>query len=178
MISSRVHGYTHDELDQACLPRPDCSHLAHEGISALGESMRPNHASWAAKVHERLPATPSRKGGPGIRVGAVASGDAPAGGTGDPALRPLLAAWPELAAVELDGSNAARAITQVRRAGRTHVPVSLVCGVAGTASAGVRVGSLRPDEDKPWKAYAADAAATLIVEAIRLAWPTPPRRAG
>lgn len=177
VISNRIHGYAYDELQQACLPRPDHTHLAHEGIAALGESMRLNHAYWADKIYERPPA-PTRDAGPRIRVGPIASGDAPVGGTGDPALRPLSAAWPGLAAVETDGGEAANTITQVRRSGRTHIPFSLVCGVAGTATAGIAVNSPRPEQEKPWKAYAADAAATLVVEAIRLAWPSPPRRAG
>ncbi|MFH8612953.1 TIR domain-containing protein [Streptomyces sp. NPDC018029] len=178
VISSRVHGYTLDKLDQACLPRTDRSHLAHEGIMALGESMHLNHASWAANIYEQPPATPPRESGPGILVGAVASGDSPVDGSADPALRSLLDTWPDLAAVELDGSDAAGAVTHVRRAGRTHVPVSLVCGVAGTERAGAGTGSHRPDQDKLWRAYASDAAATLLVEAIRRAWPSPPRRAG
>ncbi|MFK4067058.1 TIR domain-containing protein [Streptomyces sp. NPDC029674] len=178
VISSRIHGCTIEGPARTSVPRTDRSHLAHEGIMALGESMHVNHGSWAARVYAQPPTGPAGEGEPGILVGAVASGDAPVGGTADPVLRPLLTVWPELAAVELDGSDVAEVVARVRRAGRTHVPVSLVCGVAGTATAGLRAGSLRPEQDELWKAYASDAAATLLVEAIRLAWPSPPRRAG
>ncbi|MEU4097824.1 TIR domain-containing protein [Streptomyces sp. NPDC026673] len=176
VISDRVHGYAYDELEQAGLPRPDRNHLAHEGVAALGESMRLNYAYWAEKAYERPPVA-SPNGGSRVAVGPVASGDVATAGTGDPALRPVLAACPGLAAVELGGSNVASAITQVRRAGRTHVPFSMVCGVAGTATEGISPHSARPELERAWKAYAADAAATLVVEAIRLAWPSPPRRA-
>ncbi|GAA3795407.1 TIR domain-containing protein [Streptomyces phyllanthi] len=177
VISSRLHGYMYDELEQACLPRPDRNHLAHEGVAALGESMRLNYGHWTEKIYERPPGTP-RNGTARVVVGPVASGDAAVGGTADPALRPLLAAWPKVVAVEIGGSNAASAITQARRSGRTHVPFSMVCAVAGTQTDGVSFNSARPEQEKPWKQYAADVAATLIVEAIRLAWPSPPRRAG
>ncbi|NNN29804.1 TIR domain-containing protein [Streptomyces sp. S3(2020)] len=177
VISNRLHGYAYDELEQTCLPRPDRSHLAHEGVAALGDSMRLNYTYWTEKIYERPPGSP-RTDSPRVVVGPVASGDTPVDGSGDPALRPVLVAWPGLAAVEIGGSNAARAVTHARRAGRTQVSFSMVCAVAGTATDGISVNSARPEQEKPWKQYAADVAATLIVEAIRLAWPSPPRRAG
>lgn len=177
VISNRLHGYMYDELEQTCLPRPDRSHLAHEGVAALGASMRLNYEYWTERIYERPPGGP-RSDSPRVVVGPVASGDTPVDGSGDPALRPVLVAWPGLAAVEIGGSNAARAVTHARRAGRTQVSFSMVCAVAGTATDGISVNSARPEQEKPWKQYAADVAATLIVEAIRLAWPSPPRRAG
>ncbi|MGW2962922.1 TIR domain-containing protein [Streptomyces sp. NPDC001220] len=177
VISNRLHGYTHDELEQSCRPRPDHSHLAHEGVAALGDSMRLNYPYWTEKVYERPPGGP-RNTGPRVVVGPIASGDASVGGSGDPALRPLIGAWPGLAAVELGGANAAGAVTQTRRGGRTHVSFSMACAVAGTATDGISVNTARPDQEKAWKQYAADVAATLILEAIRLAWPSPPRRDG
>lgn len=177
VISNRLHGYAYDELEQTCLPRTDRSHLAHEGVAALGDSMRLNYTYWTERIFERPPGGP-RSDSPRVVVGPVASGDACVDGSGDPALRPVLVAWPGLAAVELGGANAARAVTQARRAGRTQVSFSMVCAVAGTATDGISVNSARPEQEKPWKQYAADVSATLIVEAIRLAWPSPPRRAG
>ncbi|MDV9168658.1 hypothetical protein R6V09_00680, partial [Streptomyces sp. W16] len=90
----------------------------------------------------------------------------------------VIGAWPRLAAVELGGADAAGAVTQTRRGGRTHVSFSMVCAVAGTATEGISVNSARPEQEKAWKQYAGDVAATLILEAIRLAWPSPPRRHG
>lgn len=177
VISNRLHGYTYDELEQSCRPRPDRSHLAHEGVAALGESMRRNYTYWTEKVYEQPPGGP-RNTGPRVVVGPIVSGDASVGGSGDPALRPVIDAWPGLAAVELGGADAAGAVTQTRRGGRTHVSFSTVCAVAGTATEGISVNSARPELEKAWKQYAADVAATLILEAIRLAWPSPPRRDG
>jgi nucleoside phosphorylase len=118
---------------------------------------------------------------PTVLVGPVASGDQVVDDLSGPMFREVLAVWPDLVAVEMESLGTFLAAEDARQRARPAAFATIrgISDLPRDESGGGAADALRPGENEErnlWKAYAAAAAAALTVQAIRLAWPYPPRQ--
>ncbi|TMC07934.1 MAG: hypothetical protein E6J41_15245 [Chloroflexi bacterium] len=142
-------------------------------ITTAATTMPIRHPRWYAGLIRRgeLDVTPPR-----IHVGTVASGNKVVDDLSDPMFQAVLAAWPHLRGVEMEGLGAPEAIDDARERG-LRVNFAMVRGVSDTPSTApvAAAQSTQGEERDLWKGVASEAAAALAIQLIRLAWPVPPR---
>ena len=116
-------------------------------------------------------------GEPKVRFGPVASGDKVIDNISDPFFSEVLAKWPKLLAVEMEGVGAATAIQEAHEKGHS-VGFLIIRGLSDMPPAGVDSGaeSRQTRERDAWKKYAADTAASFACQLIGRNWPIPPGR--
>ena len=184
VVSSRVYGYEYGKVDGGFYPRPDYNYPTDPGIVALADSMQINHPRWMDFVKPKRP-DGRRDRRPTVTVGPVASGNKVVDDISDPAFAPVLQGWPDLVAVEMESLGSMQAVEGVRQRRQHWVQFSTIRGISDiprdkhprdggepTPSAGPP----RPNpEREAWKLYAAGTAAAFTVQAIRCAWPRPPK---
>ena len=174
VVANRIYGYEYGKVEDGFHPRPEWNHPTDTAVVNAALTMPGLHPDWSRGVIRDI-ATPPR-----VFVGPIASGNKIVDDISDPSFRPVLDAWPELVAVEMEGIGAAEVIKDARERGHV-VNFGMVRGVSDKpngrrAKQTGRPGSGGTRERDRWKVAAADAAAALTVQMIRRAWSRPPRR--
>jgi nucleoside phosphorylase len=179
VVSDYIYGYEYGKVDNGYHPRPDWTFSADLGLANAARVLSVRKPTWSDDITLMPPAGKAR---PAIEIGPVASGNKVIDDISDPSFKPVLAHWPKLKAVEMEGLGVAQAIQQAREKG-IALNYSMVRGIsdlprntrskaASTASASA---SSQTQERDQWKKYASEAAAVLTTQIIREAWRQPPR---
>lgn len=172
VISKTILDYQYGNIGSRFSPRHDFTYRCDIGLVNTAQAYK---SDWEAS-------------NPGIKVlfGSVASGDAIVDEVSDGFFSDVLAAWPHLQAVEMEGAGAAGAIAHAHAQGY-GIGFIMVRGISdmpkghprdaeeagGTpASAGTRE-KQSADRDQ-WTKPAADAAASFVLSWLTNAWPTAP----
>jgi len=173
VVSDVICGYVYGKLDGGFQPRHNWTYRTDAAITTAATTMPIRHPRWYAGLIRRgeLDVTPPR-----IHVGTVASGNEVVDDLSDPMFQAVLAAWPHLRGVEMEGLGAAEAIDDAHEHG-LRVNFAMVRGISDTPRTDpVAAGQPTPSEERDlWKGVASEAAAALAIQLIRLGWPVPPR---
>jgi nucleoside phosphorylase len=118
---------------------------------------------------------------PQVIAAPVASGDKVVDDPSADFFSEVLASWPKLRAVEMEGAGAAAAVRDLTDSGKS-VGFAMIRGISDLPwSKSDRPSDSASDvqtvERDQWKEYAADAAATFAVQLMAHGWPLPPRSA-
>jgi nucleoside phosphorylase len=173
VVSDQIYGYEYGKIDGGFRPRPNWVYTTDTAVTTAATTMHVRHPRWYAGLVRDTGLVPSP---PRIHVAPVASGNKVVDDVSDPSFRAVLQFWPKLRAVEMEGLGAAEAIHEARERQRA-VNFAMVRGISDVPRAAPSAGdaSSQTAERDAWKTVAADAAAELAVQLIRLAWPHPPR---
>jgi nucleoside phosphorylase len=170
-VSDRICGYEYGKLEDGFHPRPDWSYPADQSISVAARTMATLYPDWAAAIDTPPPEPTSRL--PRIVVGPIASGDKVVDDLSDASFGAVLALWPRLVAVEMEGLGGVKTVDDARERGHlTHFSM-----IRGISDCPLQATSGRTQRDR-WKPRAAATAAAFTGSLIRNAWPRPPRAVG
>jgi nucleoside phosphorylase len=183
VVSNRIYGYGYGKVDRGSFhPRSDWNYPTDPGVAITADSMDDNHPWWPESITVPAPGTHGTTDHrPNVVVGPVASGDQVVDDLSGPMFREVLAAWPDLVAVEMESLGTFLAADDARQRARPAA-FATIRGISdlprdkGTGTAGNTGEPGENEERNLWKEYAAAAAAALTVQAIKLAWPYPPRQ--
>lgn len=169
VLATSIWGYELGRLGSDFVPQGEL--FAPD--EALLRAAREIDADWRDGIRVEAP---EGGAGPVLRAGVVASGNKVVETSGSDFFAALVKGNPAVIAVEMEGAGAAEAI-ELENKGGARIEFLMIRGISDVVQSGsheLTAGAQNPQRDL-WKAYAADAAATVAVELIRSAWPIPPR---
>lgn len=164
IVSDVIYGYEYGKISHGFEPRYDLTYRSDSSLLTLATATNPN---WIANINLK----PPRKRQPNVICGPVASGNKVIDVLTNSYVKPILKAWPKTVAVEMEGLGAAAAVTEARDAGfvTSYLMVRSVSDLPKEHSDSGQTQS----RDK-WKKYAADVAATFVVNLARHGLPIEP----
>ena len=125
---------------------------------------------WWHAVKVQAPS--GKENRPAIKVGAVGSGNKVIDNRGSAFTRAILAKWPKLMAVEMEGAGAALEILRATGKG-TIVGFGMIRGISDMPRDSGESADTQTEERDQWKKYASHAAACLSVRLVQSRWPVP-----
>jgi nucleoside phosphorylase len=176
VISNVIWGYDYGKLGKSFDPRHDLTYRADAPLVTAAQALASKAPRWQPPPSARAP---EQGANPEIKVGPVASGDKVVDDITNAFFQSVLAAFPRLMAIEMEGAGAAAAIQDVREAGKT-VGFAMIRGISdmprtAESSSDIPLAEQTKERDT-WKQFASEAAAAFAVHLIRSGWPVPPRQ--
>ena len=177
-LSSAIYDYEYGKISDEFRPRHDFTYQVDPSLLNSALALHARDRAWTTL--ERPPRPSGTTGVPKLLAGAIASGNKVVDNADNAFFASVLAAWPKLLAVEMEGAGAAAAIASAQSRGT--IGFLMVRGVSDMphldrASAPVvQSAEGNKAERDVWKRYAAATAAEFTVHWILHGWPVPPAR--
>jgi nucleoside phosphorylase len=176
LIASAVWGYEYGKVTNSFQPRPDLTFRADSALKQAAEIFGKEDKHWIAESRSKLASAGlSLEREVHAVVGPVASGDKIIDDVSSDFFVPVLALWPKLRGIEMEGAGAAAAVELVNSSDYNARflmlrAISDMPRVAETSEPDV----LALSERDAGKEGAANVVAIFIREFIRRGWPIPP----
>jgi nucleoside phosphorylase len=180
VVSSHIYGYEYGKIDTGFIARPDNILPCDVSLVTAAQTLNLTDAEW----QDALKASPPEPGLlPSLAVGPVGSGDKVVDDLSYDLVKKVLQAWPDIAAVEMEGFGAISAINDARDIGRS-VGFAMIRGVSDIPPSDrsrdqrdqeASRETKQSSERQTWKRYAANSAAAFVAQLIKVGWPQPPR---
>lgn len=178
-VSSVIYDYEYGKIADGYQPRHDNTYQVDGTLYRSAVTLDALDPRWAS--HDENLRPESAPGVPKLRHGAVASGSKVVDNAGYALFASVLASWPKLIAVEMEGAGAVSTINEAVSGGGM-VGFLMIRGISdmpktGTSEQSAPVtASGNTGERDTWKKYAAAVAASFTVHWMKRGWPVPPGR--
>ena len=172
VVSRTIWNYEYGKVEEEFQPRPDGTFQADAALVNAAAILDVEFPEWWRGMKVEAPSGEPHR--PAIKVGAVGSGNKVIDNRSSTFVRAILAKWPKLMAVEMEGAGAALEILRATGKG-TVVGFGMIRGISDMPSETSGSPPDQTEERDQWKKYASDAAACLSVRLVQSRWPVPPR---
>lgn len=166
-VASVITAYEYGKIDTGGFaPRGDFTYRCNEAIVRATEAIAATGPAWWRDGDHP-------DGAPRVRTGKIASGDKVIDDPDEALFSAVLARWPDLLAVEMEGAGVAAAVHEVQ--GHRAVGLLLVRGISDMPHKKAPGMPASTAERDGWKVTAAGNAARVLAHLVATAWPVPPR---
>lgn len=174
VFSTAIWAYEYGKLAARFIPRRDFTYQVSGPLLRAAQTLSQD---WTNNIRAPSPSSSSR---PKVLFGPVASGEKVIDDVRGSFFQDVLAAWPKLQAIEMEGGGAAGAIQSLLDTG-SSVGFAMVRGISDMPIAALDSGQVGDEqqtaERDAWKAFASASAAAFSAQLICEALPTPPAQA-